>query len=185
MLRGGNVDRYHLAPTDEYVHYGEWLAAPRSPELFEGPKILMRRTDDVLRAVLETGRCVAVNSCHVIKLLNKTTDYAPYAYLTACLNSRLLQYYFERQNPQMVGKTFAEIKVVYVERLPIHPIDFSDKAQKAEHDAIVKLVEKIMAAKKNDPDADTAAWECEIDERVYRLYGLTKDEIAIVERKDE
>ena len=102
-------------------------------------------------------------------------------YLTACLNSRLLQYYFERRNPQMVGKTFAEIKVVYVERLPIHPIDFADKTEKAEHNAIVKLVEKITATKKDDPDADTDAWEREIDERVYRLYGLTKAEIAIVE----
>ena len=29
--------------------------------------------------------------------------------------------------------------------------------------------------------ADTGAWEREIDERVYRLYGLTKDEIKLVE----
>jgi adenine-specific DNA-methyltransferase len=43
------------------------------------------------------------------------------------------------------------------------------------------LVKQITAAKKDDPDADTDAWESEIDERVYRLYGLTKDEIAIVE----
>ena len=47
--------------------------------------------------------------------------------------------------------------------------------------AIEALVDRILAAKKDDPAADTSALEREIDERVYRLYGLTKDEIRIVE----
>jgi hypothetical protein len=42
-------------------------------------------------------------------------------------------------------------------------------------------VDKILAAKRADPAADTSAWEREIDERVYRLYGLTAEEIKIVE----
>jgi hypothetical protein len=32
-------------------------------------------------------------------------------------------------------------------------------------------------------NADTSAHERQIDERVYKLYGLTEDEIAIVEGK--
>jgi len=40
---------------------------------------------------------------------------------------------------------------------------------------------RILADKKAEPSADTMAWEQEIDERVYQLYGLTKAEIAIVE----
>jgi predicted nucleotidyltransferase len=31
------------------------------------------------------------------------------------------------------------------------------------------------------PDADTSAWEREIDERVDRLYSLTPEEIKIIE----
>jgi hypothetical protein len=38
-----------------------------------------------------------------------------------------------------------------------------------------------FAAKKHDPKADTTAWEREIDRLVYELYGLTEEEIAIVE----
>lgn len=41
----------------------------------------------------------------------------------------------------------------------------------------------IETAKRADPSADTSAWEREIDERVYRLYGLTPEEIKIVEAK--
>jgi len=32
-----------------------------------------------------------------------------------------------------------------------------------------------------DPQADTSAWEAEIDALVYALYGLTEEEIRIVE----
>jgi len=36
-------------------------------------------------------------------------------------------------------------------------------------------------AKKKDPQADTSELETEIDQMVYDLYGLTKEEILIVE----
>jgi len=48
---------------------------------------------------------------------------------------------------------------------------------------IISLVDRILAAKKADPNADTSALEKEIDALVYKLYGLTDEEIAIVEGK--
>ncbi|MBI5682851.1 MAG: hypothetical protein HZC45_06780 [Deltaproteobacteria bacterium] len=47
----------------------------------------------------------------------------------------------------------------------------------------ITLVDQILAAKQKDPNADTSAFERQIDEMVYKLYGLTDDEIAIVEGK--
>jgi hypothetical protein len=44
-----------------------------------------------------------------------------------------------------------------------------------------RLVDHILAAKQRDPQADTTAWEREIDQLVYQLYELTPEEIAIVE----
>jgi hypothetical protein len=46
---------------------------------------------------------------------------------------------------------------------------------------IVVLVDRILAAKRQDAGADTTAWEREIDRLVYESYGLTKEKIAIVE----
>jgi hypothetical protein len=46
---------------------------------------------------------------------------------------------------------------------------------------LITLVNQILAAKKKDPNADTSVLEKEIDEMVYALYGLTPEEIAIVE----
>jgi hypothetical protein len=37
------------------------------------------------------------------------------------------------------------------------------------------------AAKRTDAAADVSVWEREIDERVYRLYGLTPAEIKVVD----
>ena len=44
-----------------------------------------------------------------------------------------------------------------------------------------KIVDKILAAKKTNPKADTSDLEKEIDEKVYELYGLTQEEREIVE----
>jgi hypothetical protein len=46
---------------------------------------------------------------------------------------------------------------------------------------IVALVDELLAAKRANPSADTTALECEIDRQVYALYGLTPEEIKIVE----
>jgi len=42
---------------------------------------------------------------------------------------------------------------------------------------------QILAAKQKDPNTDTSALERQIDQMVYELYGLTPEEIAVVEWK--
>ena len=46
---------------------------------------------------------------------------------------------------------------------------------------VERLVDRILAAKQRDAGADTSAWEREIDELVYALYGLTPEEIKLME----
>ena len=47
--------------------------------------------------------------------------------------------------------------------------------------AVERLVDRILAAKQREAKADTSALEREIGELVYALYGLTPEEIQIVE----
>ena len=42
-------------------------------------------------------------------------------------------------------------------------------------------IPRIVAAKQRRAAADVSAWEREIDELVYALYGLTPEEIKLVE----
>ena len=53
----------------------------------------------------------------------------------------------------------------------------------AQQKPIIALVDKILAAKKANPQADTSKEEAEIDRLVYQLYGLSEDEIKVVEGK--
>ena len=59
--------------------------------------------------------------------------------------------------------------------IPIHKP--SDKARQP----FITLVDQILATKKKDPNADTSTFEWQINEMVYKLYGLTDEEIKIVE----
>lgn len=58
------------------------------------------------------------------------------------------------------------------------------KTPREEQEPLIILVDKILEAKRTNPDADTSDLENEIDKLVYELYNLTEDEIAIVEGKE-
>jgi hypothetical protein len=51
-------------------------------------------------------------------------------------------------------------------------------------DSPLQKRQDTTAEKCADPAVDTAAMEWEIDERVYRLYGLAEEEIGIVQGQD-
>ena len=72
--------------------------------------------------------------------------------------------------------TNSNVNSYEVEQLPI------PTATPTQQQEIIVLVDKILAAKKQDSSADTSALESEIDEFVYNLYGLTDEEIKIIEQ---
>ena len=61
-----------------------------------------------------------------------------------------------------------------IQNFPIPPINKTT-------DRLVGLVDSIISAKQISPSADISALESEIDRIVYQLYGLTEEEIKIVE----
>jgi hypothetical protein len=78
--------------------------------------------------------------------------------------------------------------------VPIRGIDFSDATDKACHDRIVSLVGRMLdlhkqwAAAKNPNDKTRTEREIEatdrqIDQLVYEVYGLTEEEIGVVEER--
>ncbi len=55
------------------------------------------------------------------------------------------------------------------------------KANRKQSKLITSLVDEILTAKKADPNADVSELEKKIDHLVYKLYGLTYDEVKIIE----
>ena len=104
-----------------------------------------------------------------------STILTPYShYLLAILNSRLLDWYFRLIGVERDGGYF-EYKPMFIERLPVPQITA------VEQFPFNRLVGLILSAKEADPAADTSELEREIDRLVYDLYGLTDEEIAVVE----
>ena len=95
-------------------------------------------------------------------------------YLLGLLNSKLLFFVLYRESNKFRGGYITCTKQ-YFENLPIKLI--APSAQKK----FVKLVDKILTTKKGDRHADTSELEKAIDALVYQLYGLTEEEIKIVE----
>jgi len=95
-------------------------------------------------------------------------------YLLAILNSKAAQYVIS-QNAALRQGGFLEFKPIYVSQVTI------PAATESQRTAIEKLVQKCLDAKKGDPKADTNELEQAINALVYQLYGLTEEEIKIVE----
>ena len=64
---------------------------------------------------------------------------------------------------------------MYVSQIPII------NATESQRTAIEKLVQKCLAAKKDDPNANTSELEKQIDHLVYKLYQLTYNEVKIID----
>ena len=64
----------------------------------------------------------------------------------------------------------------YVKEFPIPVVTLEQQVE------IIEIVNHILEAKVTDPDTDTTDLEKEINKRVYALYSLTEEDIAIMEK---
>jgi hypothetical protein len=96
-------------------------------------------------------------------------------YLLAFLNSRVTDFYY-RQISSQLGNAALRAFTIYIEQFPIPNIP------EAEQKPFITLVDQILSLKKSDPQADTSALEAKIDRMVYKLYGLSSEEIGIIEK---
>jgi len=111
-------------------------------------------------------------------------------YFAGLMNSKLLwSWYSHYAKRRGVG---LEINGNVLERTPIRRINFANAGDKARHDKLVLLVEKMLALTPKlrgaTSESEKAAYQnavtttdAEIDRLVYELYGLTEEEIKIVE----
>ncbi len=132
---------------------------------FEQPKI-------VIPAIVRFPECAPDLAKHYSNDKTSICVTDDVSYLLGLLNSSVL-WWFIRQTAATKQGGFYEFKPMYVSALPIAPTDGPKP--------IENLVNKILAAKQRDARADTSEMEHEIDRHVYALYGLTPEEIQIVE----
>ena len=137
-------------------------------------RLLVRQTDDDLVVAYQSekihGQFYTDNTLHTILSKHNLS----LKYLLALLNSRLLNYIYQSIT-QEKGKSQAQVKIKNVRRLPL--VVPGSKIE----GTLIRLVDQIIEVKLTNSKADTSELEAEIDRLVYQVYGLTDEEIAVVE----
>src|SRR6266498_2405370 len=112
-------------------------------------------------------------------------------YWLGLLNSKLLWWYLSNTGYVLRGGYFV-FKTNYLAPFPVRTIDLSNPVEKAQHDKMVSLVEqmlalhKSLAVAKSPQEKERLERQIEVTDRlidslVYELYGLSEEEIKIVE----
>lgn len=169
-IRGKDISKYNSILPKLFVKYSkEELACPRSTDLFEtDKKLLMRRTGDSPVVALDESHSYNLHTLYSIR--SKTKN--PIELYLALLNSNLFKFIYQQKLGTEIGRTFAEIKIVYIRQLPVLKKLSGIKK-------IVSVVNRILKLKSEGKD--TTALEQEIDKLVYKLYELTYDEVKVID----
>ena len=193
-LEGKDIGRYQLKWCGEWLSYGPWLGAPREPRFFTGERLLFREVPGVGRRIQVTVATETSYYGHsVTPFLANIGNVISLRFILGVVNSRLLSWYGELLLPNFGKDVFPKLNPQDIRLLPIKNLKIAHEADKRSHDRIVALVEKMLtlhqqlAAAKTPQDTtllqrQIAATDHQIDQLVYQLYGLTDEEIALVER---
>ena len=137
---------------------------------FEKVKIVWKRIGSILRFAYSAAPTFCLDSTCI-------ATGEKVKYLTGLLNSRLSHYQLFGLAPK-TGTGDLIVSVQALEPLLVPPVTETNQHLAAQ---IEDRVDRILASKRTDPDADITELENEIDQMVYSLYNLTTDEIKIVE----
>ncbi len=167
LLAGDGVHRYESVVYSRYIK----LTDVQKDNYFR-PKILIRQLGTCINATLDIEGCISMQSIYNLVVADNDEKYLKF--ILGILNSKMFDFVYKSVSKDK--KSFQRIILDNVKKLPMPPLETSKSI-------IISLVEDILKAKKSNPHADTSKQEQEIDFLVYKLYGLTYDEVLIVDSK--
>jgi len=194
-----NYLKSHQTALKKRKQYKEWYgySAPRNLELHDQahifvPLLANRGLFSLIPSDIGRKFCPMASGGFTITISPQCL-HSP-KYVLGLLNSRLLFWKLKKMSNIFRGGWITCTKQYFGE-LPIHLINFSDPADKSCHDRMVELVERMLALHQQLAAAKIAheqtalqrqveATDRQIDALVYELYGLTEEEIKIVEGRE-
>lgn len=203
VLKGAEIKRYDIKPNqfyiiltktdvkiEEYPLLYNYLSINKNEleKVYETKKGMkkwyeLRKCsyyDDFEKEKLIWTRLSSVNSFAICSNSEYSIDSTSFAtgknlkFYCSILNSKVVYFYFKLGSVIWGAdgiKWFGE----YFDSIPL------PKINENQQQPFIDKVDQILTLKKENPAADTSVLEREIDVMVYALYGLTEEEIAIVE----
>lgn len=186
-IRGKHIKRYFYKWDEKhFISYGSWLAAPRDPKFFKNERIIFREIlgknfectfidEDI---IIDRSLYIALPKKDSISQIN-------IKYVLSLLCSKLLAFYF-RYISNEFDDLFPKIRLAEFKLLPIKLI--SVKEQTIYVDKVNQIIEaqKLFHSAKIDNEKNLFKQKIDIldkqiDKLVYELYGLTEEDIRVVE----
>lgn len=172
-IYGRDITKYSYHSTGEYVKYGKHLACYVDLKFFNSSRLLVREITNpqIIACLLDE---LFVNDPQLISVIVRDERYS-LEFLWGILNSKLATYYHFHHSPKATKGAFPKILVQDIKGFPL-PIASDEQIS-----SLGKVSKKVLTKKKSNLATDTSVLENQIDFLVYHLYGLTYDEVLIVD----
>ncbi|MBI3960908.1 MAG: Eco57I restriction-modification methylase domain-containing protein, partial [Chloroflexi bacterium] len=165
-----NAGQKYLTP---YLPLDKARVNSRRRDLYRSPKLIFAKMAKFCEAFYDVdGEYASINT----NCLYDPKDGISLGFMAGYCNSTLFMFFYAQffGSLRMSGGYY-QFQSPQFRVLPFKKPDASIDAR------VSGFVKDILTAKERNPDADTTALEREIDQLVYQIYGLTAEEIAIVE----
>ncbi|HLD78939.1 hypothetical protein A3A67_00765 [Candidatus Peribacteria bacterium RIFCSPLOWO2_01_FULL_51_18] len=187
VLDGRNIQRYGINWEQTYLRYDlKSIHSCKREDIFlKEEKLFFRRVGNGLIACLDESQFYALNTLVVITL--KDASKLNLRATLALINSKLMNYYYKTVL-KSTKTVFSEIQARQIKELPIKLL--SESAQEKLSNLVEKITKNVkrLCDFRDKKTADSAKLEeeihktdAEIDEEVYKLYGITEEEKKIIE----
>lgn len=190
LLRGSLINKYVNTWNKNYwISFGDWLAEPRYSAGYDAPeKLVVRQTGDSLIATYDDKQFIARDNLYTVLPRENGANLKA---ILGCMNSKLLNWYYQKIiNPEQ-GEALAQVKRGHLARLPMPLI----KGVHTNSNLMEKLTELVNVMldlnrkikQSNNPQEKSTLSRGnnstirEIDAAVYGLYQLTDAEVKVVE----
>jgi hypothetical protein len=173
-LKNGNVYNYTLVVEEKYQTSLKNMES-LIPFYEKGEKILIRRIvnrQDRLSVGFTDERLVFKKDINPFIIIDKSFLTK---YVLAILASKFISYFYVNVSAIALKDDFRQTTLSELREILIPKIGL------AKQEKFANLADKILSLKKQNPEADTTVLEAEIDRMVYALYGLTEEEVKVVE----
>ena len=164
------------------------LHRPRDPQIFTSPKIIGLTTTKTIELIYDPKDSAYVTDAMYVFRPPENWDART---LMAVMQSKLFLLLYRTAN-QGESRVIPQVKASKLETLPLPVCNSSHPLSKQLHDRSIKMLDMKTQLAKAQTDKEKTYYEnnCsaldrQIDRLVYNLYGLTQDEIRIVEESNE
>ncbi|HJF80968.1 Eco57I restriction-modification methylase domain-containing protein [Phocaeicola plebeius] len=171
---GKNIIRFGIKERqDNWLDYSGELYTKPEFKFFHNPRIILREIVGNQLVATYTEDIFLVNkSCYII--ISNSDDTRFLKYLLGILSSTLIGYYVQNIGDKSKQRLFPRITMSTLKNIPI-------KIDKHVMEKLINVVDACLQIKRQNLGEDILLKEIEIDSLVYHLYGLTYDEVLIVD----